>query len=69
MQNIKHDAETWGRLLWVSGGLLEFVNFVYFLIIWAFELSSHLYSIPEEVLLANTVRVTDTHVHHVLVEL
>eukprot|EP00957_Ditylum_brightwellii_P142512 10857663-Ditylum_brightwellii.AAC.1 len=31
MQNVQHDAELWGQLLWVTGGLLEFLKSSYFL--------------------------------------
>eukprot|EP00957_Ditylum_brightwellii_P000792 62755-Ditylum_brightwellii.AAC.1 len=30
MTNIQHNAETWSRLLWSSGGLLEFLKSTYF---------------------------------------
>eukprot|EP00957_Ditylum_brightwellii_P087558 6665626-Ditylum_brightwellii.AAC.1 len=37
MQNVQHDAELWGWLLWVTGGLLEFLKSSYFLVIWQFS--------------------------------
>eukprot|EP00957_Ditylum_brightwellii_P032643 2474403-Ditylum_brightwellii.AAC.1 len=36
MENVQHDAELWRRLLWVTGGLLEFLKSSYFLVIWKF---------------------------------
>eukprot|EP00957_Ditylum_brightwellii_P163203 12427210-Ditylum_brightwellii.AAC.1 len=36
MAHIQHDAETWGQLLWASGGLLELAKSTYFLVIWSF---------------------------------
>eukprot|EP00957_Ditylum_brightwellii_P099558 7583996-Ditylum_brightwellii.AAC.1 len=36
MENVQHNAELWERLLWVTGGLLEFLKSSYFLVIWKF---------------------------------
>eukprot|EP00957_Ditylum_brightwellii_P167853 12777647-Ditylum_brightwellii.AAC.1 len=57
MQQVKHDTEYWGRLLWITGGLLEFLKSSYFIVVWTFtsegkpEISSELTE--------NTVRLTD----------
>eukprot|EP00957_Ditylum_brightwellii_P021030 1585033-Ditylum_brightwellii.AAC.1 len=48
IQQIQHDAEIWGRMLWVSGGLLELLKSSYFLLIWAFDKSGKLWIVPEE---------------------
>eukprot|EP00957_Ditylum_brightwellii_P078858 5996555-Ditylum_brightwellii.AAC.1 len=37
LTQIQHDAELWGRLLWIMGGLLEFLKSSYFIVIWAFK--------------------------------
>eukprot|EP00957_Ditylum_brightwellii_P069803 5300567-Ditylum_brightwellii.AAC.1 len=48
MQQVKHDTECWGRLLWITGGLLEFLKNSYFIVVWTFttegkpEISSEL---------------------------
>ena len=34
---IQHDAQTWKRLLWTSGGLLKFPKCLYYLMIWEFD--------------------------------
>eukprot|EP00957_Ditylum_brightwellii_P178362 13585017-Ditylum_brightwellii.AAC.1 len=36
MQQVKHDTERWGMLLWTIGGLLEFLKSSYFIVIWKF---------------------------------
>eukprot|EP00957_Ditylum_brightwellii_P005330 406567-Ditylum_brightwellii.AAC.2 len=36
MQQVKHDTELWGRLLWITSGLLEFLKISYFIIMWTF---------------------------------
>eukprot|EP00957_Ditylum_brightwellii_P109862 8379675-Ditylum_brightwellii.AAC.2 len=61
MQNMQHNTELWGRLLWTTGGLLKFSKSVYFMIIWAFETSGCPYINPEHQLPANTVQVSDAH--------
>jgi hypothetical protein len=35
---LQHDAQTWERLLWTSGGLLNFKNRLYYVIYWKFDL-------------------------------
>eukprot|EP00957_Ditylum_brightwellii_P083616 6356123-Ditylum_brightwellii.AAC.1 len=37
MAQVQQNAEIWGRLLWVAGGLLEFLKSSYFLVIWWFN--------------------------------
>eukprot|EP00957_Ditylum_brightwellii_P202305 15329561-Ditylum_brightwellii.AAC.1 len=37
MRIVQHDAELWERLLWTSGGLLEFTKSKHFLAIWKFN--------------------------------
>eukprot|EP00957_Ditylum_brightwellii_P163290 12433625-Ditylum_brightwellii.AAC.1 len=60
MQQVKYDTKYWGRLLWITRGLLEFLKSSYFIVVWTFtterklEISSEL---PE-----NTVQLTDTQV-------
>eukprot|EP00957_Ditylum_brightwellii_P141393 10773117-Ditylum_brightwellii.AAC.1 len=61
MNHIQHDAEIWRRLLWVTGGLLEFLKSTYFLLIWKVAASGKLYIAPEEELLPNKVTVTDAN--------
>jgi hypothetical protein len=34
---IQHDAQTWERLLWTSGGLLKLEKCLYYLMIWKFD--------------------------------
>jgi hypothetical protein len=34
---IQHDAQTWERLLWTSGGLLKLPKCLYYLMIWMFD--------------------------------
>eukprot|EP00957_Ditylum_brightwellii_P200284 15268382-Ditylum_brightwellii.AAC.1 len=34
---IQHDVEIWGRLLWVSGGLLEMLKITYCLVMRTFK--------------------------------
>eukprot|EP00957_Ditylum_brightwellii_P166475 12671779-Ditylum_brightwellii.AAC.1 len=63
MTNIQHNAETWGRFLWASGGLLEFLKSTYFLLIWAFAASGQPMIIPEEDLSANVVWLTDANIN------
>eukprot|EP00957_Ditylum_brightwellii_P007966 603335-Ditylum_brightwellii.AAC.1 len=36
LKQVQHDASIWSRLLWVTGGLLEFLKSSYFLMIWNF---------------------------------
>eukprot|EP00957_Ditylum_brightwellii_P160111 12188082-Ditylum_brightwellii.AAC.1 len=36
MENVQHEVKLWGRLLWLTGGLLEFLKSSYFLVIWKF---------------------------------
>eukprot|EP00957_Ditylum_brightwellii_P026389 1996086-Ditylum_brightwellii.AAC.1 len=48
MNHIQHDAEIWGQLLWVTGGLLEFFKSTYFLLTWKFAASGKPYIGPEE---------------------
>eukprot|EP00957_Ditylum_brightwellii_P011724 885509-Ditylum_brightwellii.AAC.1 len=59
MDNIQGDAETWGQLLWASGGLLKFVKSSYFLVIWAFAESGKPKVVPEEELSSNTVKIAN----------
>eukprot|EP00957_Ditylum_brightwellii_P175448 13356779-Ditylum_brightwellii.AAC.1 len=57
MQKIQYDAELWGRLLWATGGLLEFLESSYLIVIWTFTAEGQptiTTSLPE-----NTVRLTD----------
>eukprot|EP00957_Ditylum_brightwellii_P114600 8738777-Ditylum_brightwellii.AAC.1 len=61
MTNIQHNAETWSRLLWVSGGFLEFLKSTYFLLIWAFAASGQPMIIPKEDLPTNVVQLTDAN--------
>eukprot|EP00957_Ditylum_brightwellii_P038816 2933655-Ditylum_brightwellii.AAC.1 len=57
MQQVKYDTEHWGRLVWITGGLLEFLKSSYFIVVWTFttegkpEISLEL---PE-----NNVQLTD----------
>lgn len=39
MQKIQQDASKWGKLIWITGGLLEFTKNPYFLLIWDFQKS------------------------------
>ena len=34
---IQHDAQTWERLLWTSGGLLKLEKCLYHLMVWTFD--------------------------------
>jgi len=34
---IQHDAQTWERLLWTSGGLLKLPKCLYYLMLWTFD--------------------------------
>ena len=34
---IQHDSTLWGRILWISGGLLEFDKSTYTIILWRFQ--------------------------------
>eukprot|EP00957_Ditylum_brightwellii_P210694 15365271-Ditylum_brightwellii.AAC.2 len=61
MTNIQHGTETWSRLLWASGGLLEFLKSTYFLLIWAFTASGQPMITPEEDLPINIVQLTDAN--------
>eukprot|EP00957_Ditylum_brightwellii_P196204 14949951-Ditylum_brightwellii.AAC.1 len=36
MTQFQHDAELWGRLPWITGGLLKSLKSSYFIVIWAF---------------------------------
>eukprot|EP00957_Ditylum_brightwellii_P178542 13600007-Ditylum_brightwellii.AAC.1 len=57
MQQVKHDTEYWGRLLWINGGLLEFLKSSYFIVVWTFTMEEKpeiSLELPE-----NTVRLTD----------
>eukprot|EP00957_Ditylum_brightwellii_P052371 3972103-Ditylum_brightwellii.AAC.1 len=37
IQTVQHDAELWGQLLCVTGGLFKFLKSLYFLAIWIFS--------------------------------
>eukprot|EP00957_Ditylum_brightwellii_P171198 13032580-Ditylum_brightwellii.AAC.1 len=59
MAHIQHDTETWGQLLWASGGLLELAKSTYFLVIWSFMEAGRPQILTDQELPPNTVRVTD----------
>eukprot|EP00957_Ditylum_brightwellii_P097363 7415968-Ditylum_brightwellii.AAC.1 len=61
MTNIQHNTETWGRLLWASGGLFEFLKSTYFLLIWSFAASGQSMIISEEDLPTNVVWLTNVN--------
>eukprot|EP00957_Ditylum_brightwellii_P146275 11137719-Ditylum_brightwellii.AAC.1 len=59
MENVQHDAKLRGRLLWVTGGLLEFLKSSYFSAIWKFTTKGKpdiSLNLPP-----NTVRLTNTN--------
>eukprot|EP00957_Ditylum_brightwellii_P126213 9622190-Ditylum_brightwellii.AAC.1 len=41
MAQIQKDAELWGPLLWITGGLLEFIKSSYFIAVWIFSAEGH----------------------------
>eukprot|EP00957_Ditylum_brightwellii_P067205 5100648-Ditylum_brightwellii.AAC.1 len=57
MHQIKADAELWGCLLWVTGGLLEFLKSSYLIVVWSFNDEGKPTIAPT--LPLNTVRLTD----------
>eukprot|EP00957_Ditylum_brightwellii_P124826 9514901-Ditylum_brightwellii.AAC.3 len=63
MDHIQHDAETWGRLLWALGGLLELSKSTYFLVIWSFTEVEKPQILTDQELPPNTVHVTDATNH------
>eukprot|EP00957_Ditylum_brightwellii_P075098 5706262-Ditylum_brightwellii.AAC.1 len=49
----------WGRLIWTTGGLLEFTKSYYFLLAWMFTPEGHPMVVKEKDLPFNTVEVTN----------
>eukprot|EP00957_Ditylum_brightwellii_P146590 11159753-Ditylum_brightwellii.AAC.1 len=54
IQHMQHNANVWGRLLWTSGGLLEFLKSSYFHVIWTFAASDSPRIVSEAELPSNT---------------
>eukprot|EP00957_Ditylum_brightwellii_P067791 5145549-Ditylum_brightwellii.AAC.1 len=61
MNPIQHDTEIWGRLLWATGGLVDFLKSTYFLLIWKFAASGKPYIVLKEELPLDKVTVTDAN--------
>ena len=59
MLQVQHDASIWSRLLWVTGGLLEFLKSSYFLMIWNFTEEGEPYIVEEKDLPVNNVQLID----------
>eukprot|EP00957_Ditylum_brightwellii_P093223 7098522-Ditylum_brightwellii.AAC.1 len=59
MTQVKHDASIWSRLLWVTGGLLEFKKSSYFLMIWNFTEDGEPNIVEEADLPENNVQLID----------
>eukprot|EP00957_Ditylum_brightwellii_P183388 13969235-Ditylum_brightwellii.AAC.1 len=59
MLRIQHDAKIWGCLLWVPGGLLEFLKNTYCIIVCLFNANGEPHIATEEELQSNIVRLTD----------
>eukprot|EP00957_Ditylum_brightwellii_P058096 4405903-Ditylum_brightwellii.AAC.2 len=57
MTQIQHDAELWGCLLWIMGGLLEFLKSSYFIVIWVFKSDGK--PMIETSLPPSTIKLTD----------
>eukprot|EP00957_Ditylum_brightwellii_P105054 8007248-Ditylum_brightwellii.AAC.1 len=63
MNQVQHDAGIWGRILWVAGGLLEFLKSSYFLLIWDFNEDGAPFIVDETDLPANTIKLVDAAGH------
>eukprot|EP00957_Ditylum_brightwellii_P028033 2116388-Ditylum_brightwellii.AAC.1 len=61
MQQIKHDSELWGCLVWTTGGLLKFRKSTYFLVIWMFTSAGAPSITKEDDLPQNQVKLQDTN--------
>eukprot|EP00957_Ditylum_brightwellii_P068210 5178169-Ditylum_brightwellii.AAC.1 len=61
MQQIKHDSELWGGLVWTTGGLLKFRKSTYFLVIWMFTSAGAPSITKEGDLLQNQVKLQGTN--------
>ena len=59
MLQVQHNASIWSRLLWVTGGLLEFLKSSYFLMIWNFTEEGKPYIVEEKNLPVNNVQLID----------
>jgi hypothetical protein len=57
MQRISHDLSLWAKLLWVSGGAINFEKSFYSILIWKFTPEGHAYLLKNEELPPNKVQV------------
>jgi hypothetical protein len=57
MQNISHDIALWAKLLWASGGAINFQKSFYSILIWKFTPDGHAYLLKNTELPSNTVQV------------
>jgi hypothetical protein len=48
---LTHDAQTWERLLWTSGGLLNLTKFLYYVTFWTFDVEGQGSLTPKDELL------------------